>query len=88
MATNDHDALDDGDDAPELITLHRTDIEEIAYLLAQLEDCLLHGDDNTTHDISRYLHNDNGADWLARWVGELARHLRSQLRSRGPNNGP
>jgi len=86
MPTIDPDALDSGEPR-ELITLHRCDIEEIAYLLARLEDFLLHGDEHTTHHVSRFLINDNH-EWLARWVGELANHMRRQLLSRSPNTGP
>jgi hypothetical protein len=59
MATIDLDALDDGDETTELITLQRCDVDEIAYLLARLEDFLLHDDDHTAHHVSQFLINDS-----------------------------
>ena len=87
MATIDLAALGDGDETTELITLHRCDVNEIAYLLARLEDFLLHSDEDTAHHVSRFLINDSH-QWLTRWVGELAGHLRRQLFPRRPHIGP
>ena len=58
MATIDLDALDDSDETIELITSQRCDVDEIAYLLARLEDFLLHDDDDTADHVSQFLIND------------------------------
>ena len=52
------DALDDGEETVELITWQRCDVDEIAYLLARLEDFLLHDDDYTADHVSHVLIND------------------------------
>ena len=52
------DALDDGDETIELITLQGCDVDEIADLLARLEDFLLHDDDYTADHVSQLLIND------------------------------
>jgi len=52
------DALDDGEETIELITWQRCDVDEIAYLLARLEDFLLHDDDYTADHVSHVLIND------------------------------
>jgi hypothetical protein len=88
MATTiDLDALDNGVETTELIALHRCDVDEIAYLLARLEDFLLHGDEAGGRHVSQFLINDSH-EWLARWIGELTSHLRRQLFPKRPNIGP
>jgi len=62
----------------EWITLNRCDVEEIAYLLGRLEDLLLHGDDEVTRHVTEFLTNSS-PEWVGRWVGELASHLRRRL---------
>lgn len=52
------DALDDGDETIELITLQGCDVDEIADLLARLEDFLLHDDNYTADHVSQLLIND------------------------------
>jgi hypothetical protein len=62
----------------ELIAITRSDIEDIAHLLSQLEDFLLDGTDPT--ELTRFLAvNDTSRESLARSIGELASYLRRRL---------
>jgi hypothetical protein len=70
-AANGHNEL------PDLLSFNRHDIDEIAYILGRLEDFLLHGDEQATLGVAGFLTNSS-PPWLARWIGELASHLRHQ----------
>lgn len=60
---------------PEWITLNRCDVEEITHILGQLEDLVVHGDDEVIQQVTRFLTHSSPQS-LATWVGELASHLR------------
>lgn len=65
-------------DFPELITISRGDIEDIAHILGRLEDFLLHETDPT--ELTRFLAADGTSPQsLTRWVAELASYLRRRL---------
>jgi hypothetical protein len=68
-----------GSDIPELIILNRCDIDDIAHILGQLEDFLLHGDDQATLHLCRVLSDDEHREPQARRIGELGSYLRSRL---------
>jgi hypothetical protein len=68
-----------GDDVAELVAVNRGDLDDTAHILSCLEDFLLHSDDDTVNDLADSLHTNTGTQSLARWIGELASHLRRLL---------
>lgn len=67
-----------GADVAELIAVNRGDLDDIAHILSCLEDFLLHSDDDTVRDLAESL-NNTGTQSSARWIAELASHLRRLL---------
>ena len=63
-----------GGDVAELIAVNRGDLDDVAHILSQLEDFLLHSDDDTVNDLTGFL-NNTCTQSLARWIGELASYL-------------
>jgi hypothetical protein len=71
-------SLGRGSDVAELIAVNRGDLDDIAHILSQLEDFLLHSHDDTVNDLAEGLNNTR-TQTLARWIGELANYLRRLL---------
>jgi hypothetical protein len=78
-------SLGRGSDVAEMIAVNRGDLDDITRILSQLEDFLLHSDDDdAVNDLAESLNNNTGTQTLARWIGELASYLRRLLAHNPP----